>query len=367
MMTTQPLLLESVAPGIRIAVIAPSLEILGGQGVQAAALIAALQDDGFSVNFLPVNPRFPRSLRWLREIPYLRTFFNQILYRWQLRKIRDVDIVHLFSASYWSFVLSQIPAIKAAQKYGKPVFLNYHSGEADDHLRHWGTRVHPWLRKVEKIVVPSFYLQDVFARYGYDAQIIPNMISLTQFRYRPRLALQPNLLSVRNLEPIYRVENTLVAFALIKRQLPEATLTIAGYGSLESTLRKQISTLGLTGVTFVGRVEPIDIAALYDKAEIFINSSIVDNQPVSILEAFAAGLPVVSTPTGDIEFMIRDKETGLLVPPDQPGAIAAAVFWLLNNQQDAIRMTDAARQEVEKYTWRNVQSDWRELFSGESS
>lgn len=366
-MTTQPLLLESLAPHRRIAVIAPSLEILGGQGVQAAALMTALQGDGFDVSFVPVNPRFPRALRWLRAIPYARTLLNQLLYRWQLRRIRNVDIVHLFSASYWSFILCQVPAIKAARRYAKPVILNYHSGEADDHLRHWGSRVHPWLRRVDRIVVPSVYLQDVFATHGYTTQIIPNMISLTQFRFRRREPLQPKLLSVRNLEPIYRIENTLLAFAIIREKLPLATLTIAGYGSLESTLRSQADVLGLAGVTFVGRVEPSEIAELYDKADIFINSSVVDNQPVSILEAFAAGLPVISTPTGDIAFMIRDKETGMLVPPGQPDAIAKGVFWLLENQPEAARIADAARQEVEKYTWRNVQADWRKLFNGASS
>lgn len=365
-MTTQPMLLESLAPRRRIAVIAPSLEILGGQGVQAAALMTALQSDGFEVSFVPVNPRFPSALQWLRAIPYVRTLFNQLLYRWQLRRIRDVDVVHLFSASYWSFVLSQIPAIKAATRYAKPVILNYHSGEADDHLRHWGARVHPWLSRVEKIVVPSVYLHEVFASHGYATQIIPNMISLSQFRFRHRAPLQPKLLSVRNLESIYQIENTLLAFAIVKEKLPQATLTIAGYGSLESTLRSQVNVLGLSGVTFVGRVEPADIAALYDQADIFINSSVVDNQPVSILEAFAAGLPVVSTPTGDIAFMIRDRETGMLVPPAQPDAIAAAVFWLLEHQQEAAQIAEAARREVEKYTWRNVQSDWRELFSGEA-
>ena len=144
-------------------------------------------------------------------------------------------------------------------------------------------------------------------------------------------------------------------------------MTIAGYGSLETALRKQVSDEGLSGVTFVGRVEPVDIAALYDQADIFLNSSVVDNQPVSILEAFAAGLPVISTPTGDIAFMIRDKETGMLVPPDRPEALAGAVFWLLAHQPEAVHMAEAAKREVEKYTWRNVRTDWRQLFSGDPS
>jgi glycosyltransferase involved in cell wall biosynthesis len=65
-------------------------------------------------------------------------------------------------------------------------------------------------------------------------------------------------------------------------------------------------------------VAPTELPALLDQADVFVNSSIVDNQPVSVLEAFAAGLPVVSTPTGDIANMIRDGETGLLVPAGDP-------------------------------------------------
>lgn len=366
-MTTHTLALDTEAPPRRIAVVAPSLEILGGQGVQAAALMEALRSEGFEVAFVPVNPRFPRPLAWLRRVPWARTVLNQCLYRWQLRTLRHVDVVHLFSASYWSFVLCQVPAIQAAQRYGKPVILNYHSGEAQDHLQHWGHWVHPWLRAVQKIVVPSLYLQQVFARHGYCAQIIPNMISLQQFRYRPRSPLQPRLLSVRNLEPIYCIDNTLNAFGLLKKSVPGATLTIAGYGSQESALKAQVTQQGLQDVSFVGRVEPQDIAALYERHDIFINSSVVDNQPVSILEAFAAGLPVISTPTGDIAFMIRDAENGLLVPHDQPAAIAAAVRQLLEAPSAALQMTEAARREVEKHTWRHVRADWQALFSGEPS
>lgn len=365
-MTTQSLALDTVAGPRRIAVVAPSLEILGGQGVQAAALMTALRADGFAVSFVPVNPRFPAALAWLRNVPYLRTLLNQLMYRWQLRTLRNVDMVHLFSASYWSFLLCQVPAITAAQRYGKPVILNYHSGEADDHLRRWGRLVHPWLRRVHRIVVPSVYLQQVFASHGYETQIIPNMISLQQFHYRPRSPLQPRLLSVRNLEPIYRIDNTLRAYALLKKEVPDATLTIAGYGSQEAALKTLVAEQQLQDVSFVGRVEPEQIAALYERSDIFINSSVVDNQPVSILEAFAAGLPVISTPTGDIAYMIRDTQNGLLVPQEQPDAIAAAVRSLLAQPDVALKMAETARQEVEKHTWRHVRADWQALFSGEA-
>jgi glycosyltransferase involved in cell wall biosynthesis len=345
---------------LTIAVIAPSLDILGGQGVQAKSLMAALKDAGFNVMFIPINPRFPRWLQWLRAIPGLRTLVNQLLYIPSLRQLRRAQVVHVFSASYWSFLLAPLPAILAARLYRKPVVLNYHSGEAGDHLHRWGWGVHPWLRLVTEIVVPSVYLEKVFAHHGYTARVIRNMIDTSSFRYRERVPLKPRILSARNLESHYRVDNTLKAFALVQKECPEASLTIAGYGSQEAALRAQAK--GMVGVKFVGRVEPQDMPALYDAADIFVNSSVIDNQPVSILEAFSAGLAVVSTPTGDIPAMLLNGARGQLVPHDNPQALATAICEALEQSAGVTSMTRSARMEAEKYTGPMVCREWADLY-----
>ena len=278
-----------------IGLVAASLDILGGQGVQAVALAAALRREGVDVRFIPIDPPFPPGLRWLRRVPCARTLLNQALYLPGLLGLRRVDVAHLFSASYWSFLLGPVPAIVAARALRKRVVLHYHSGEAEDHLARFGPLVHPWLRLVDEIVVPSDYLRRVFERHGYRPRVIRNVVDTSRFRYRDRMPLRPRLLSTRNFEPHYRVENTLKAFAILRRRHPDATLTLAGYGSQEARLRRLADALGTGGIHFVGRVEPPSVPALYDRADIFLNSSVVDNQPVSILEAFASGLPVVST------------------------------------------------------------------------
>jgi glycosyltransferase involved in cell wall biosynthesis len=345
---------------LTIAVVAPSLDILGGQGVQAKSLMEALKDIGFNVLFIPVNPRFPRWLQWARKIPGFRTLINQLLYIPSLRQLRNANLVHVFSASYWSFLISPLPAILAARLFRKPVVLNYHSGEANDHLKHWGWGVHPWLRLVTEIVVPSVYLEHVFAHHGYDTRVIRNMIDTSTFRYRERVPLKPRLLSARNLETHYRVDNTLKAFALVQKEYPEATLTIAGYGSQEPALRAMAK--GMVGVKFVGRVEPVDMPALYDSADVFVNSSEVDNQPISILEAFSAGLAVVSTPTGDIPAMLLNGARGQLVPHDDPQALATAILDALEQSAGVTSMTRAARMEAEKYTGPMVCREWADLY-----
>jgi glycosyltransferase involved in cell wall biosynthesis len=346
----------------RVAIVAASLEILGGQGVQARSLVDALRGDGQSVAFVPINPRFPPPLGRLRKLRGVRTVVNQALYLPALARLAKVDVAHVFSASYASFLLAPLPAMLVARALNKRVVLHYHSGEADDHLSNWGVLVHPWLRLAHHIVVPSVFLRDVFARHGHEAHVIPNVVDLSQFVYRERRPLRPRLLSTRNLEPHYRVDVIVQAYARLKRVVPAASLTIAGYGSEEPRLRRLVEAGGLSDVTFVGKVDPTHMPHLYDGSDIFLNASVVDNQPVSILEAFASGLPVVSTPTGDIGALVRHRETGLLVPPFDPDAIAQAVLWLLANPDAALACAERAHHSTAHYTWPAVRDAWAAIY-----
>ena len=347
-----------------IALVAPSLESIGGQGTQAHTLATQLQKEGYAVSFIPIEPCFPPGLRWVRRYPYARTLLNQSFYLPSLLRLRRADVAHVFSASYWSFLLAPVPAILAARGLRKRIVLHYHSGEAEDHLAKWGALVHPWLRLVDETVVPSVYLRNVFTRHGYRARVIPNVVDTSRFRYRERSPLRPHLLSTRNLEPHYRVDNTLEAFALLKAQYPDATLTVAGTGSEEGRLCRLAASRGSDGIRFVGRVSPEDIPSLYGEADIFVNSSVVDNQPVSVLEAFASGLPVVSTSTGDIANMVRDGDTGLIVPPGDPCAMAKAVTSLLENPDRARCLARHAKQELGQYSWSRVRQAWAAAYAG---
>lgn len=351
----------------RVAIVAPSLEILGGQGVQAATIGRGLRDERYEVVFIPVNPGLPARLRWVRGYRYARTVANEAIYLASLRRLRGADVAHVFSASYWSFVRGPLPALVAARSLGLRVVLNYHSGEAEDHLAHWGRLVHPWLRLAHEIVVPSEYLRQVFAQHGFRTSVIPNVVTTSLFPYRERLLLRPRLLSTRNLEPHYRVDDTLRAFALLEARYPEATLTVAGYGGEEGRLRRLAASLGTGGIRFVGRVDPGAMPRLYEAADVFVNSSVVDNQPLSILEAFAAGLSVVSTSTGDISSLVRHEETGLLVPQGDPAAMAAAVGTLLEDPERARLMARLARQELRRFTWPQVRAEWAAVYAGSAS
>jgi glycosyltransferase involved in cell wall biosynthesis len=227
--------------------------------------------------------------------------------------------------------------------------------------------VHPWLRLADEIVVPPVYLRDVFAQHGYRTRMIRNVVDTSCFAYRERDSSSARLLSARNLERYYRVDTIIEAFALIQRNYSRATLTIGGSGRDEHRRRRLAATVSADVIRFVGRVEPAAMPALYDACDVFVNASEVDNQPLSILEAFASGLAVVSTPTGDIESMVGDCERGLLVPPDDPAVLAKAVIRLLEDPSLARNLARAARAEVEQYTWPRCREHWRTVYRGEAA
>ncbi|NWF71534.1 MAG: glycosyltransferase family 4 protein [Nitrospirae bacterium] len=345
-----------------IAMVAPSLNILGGQAVQATLLATQLRDTGYDVDYVPIDPSFPSWMDWLRRLPYLRTVANEGLYLPSLLRLRHAHIVHIYSASYWSFLLAPLPALLMAKRLRKPVVLNYHSGEAEDHLAHWGSLIHPWLKLVDEIVVPSEYLRGVFAVYGYRVRVIHNTIETDRFRYRVREPLRPRFLSIRNFEWFYGVEQTIRAFGFLKTRYPDATLSIVGAGSQDAELKGLCRSLGISGIRFLGAVKPAEMPSVHDSADIFLNSSLIDNQPLSILEAVASGLPIVSTGVGDIANMIEDGVSGLIVPEREPAAMAAAAGLLLEQPDRARSMASRAYRRLDRYSWSSVRSQWSALY-----
>ena len=347
----------------RILIVAPSLDILGGQAVQAARLVSRLKSEAdFDIGFLPINPRLPGFLRLLQAIKYVRTVVTSLMYGATLcAQVKDYDVIHIFSASYFSFVLAQTPAILIGKVLRKRVLLNYHSGEAADHFKRWPSAIST-IRLADELVVPSEYLVKVFAEFGLRAKAINNLIEVDDFSFRERKQLRPRFLTNRNLEPHYGVDCVLRAFAKIQKAHPDARLTVAGAGSQFTSLQNLAEELGLQNIVFVGRVEPDSIYAQYDAADVYLNGSRIDNQPLSILEAFACGIPVVTTDAGGIPDIVADGTTGFVVPVDDHELMAERALSVLEKPQDTVKITRRAFNECQKFKWQSVGEQWNELY-----
>ena len=349
---------------VRVLIVAPSLGILGGQAVQAARLRERLaEESSLDVSFLPINPRLPGLLGRLQDIKYVRTVLTSLAYVVSLLwRVRGYDVIHVFSASYFSFVLAPTPAILVAKLYGKRVVLNYRSGEAEDHLRRWGRTAIPTIRLADAVAVPSGYLVEVFARFRLSARSIYNFVDTSRFRFRTRRPLRPIFFSNRNLEPLYNVGCTLRAFQIIRRRFPEATLTVAGDGSQRAELEQLARELDLQGTTFIGRVEQSRMHELYECADIYLNSSDIDNMPGSLIESYAAGLPVVTTDAGGIPHILTHEETGLMVRRGDHEALAACAIRLLEDDALVTRITSNALAACRRYSWEAVREEWLRLY-----
>ncbi len=339
------------------------MHILGGQAVQAERLLWAWNDDPEVQAWLvPINPVAPAWLRGASRIKYVRTLITQMTY-WPLllRELRHADVVHVFSASYFSFILAPLPAVLVARLYGKPVVMNYRSGEAPDHLRRscgGACRAARGRPQRGTVAVPPGGLRE----FRHSVRDRAQHRGRRSLRVRRRSPLAPKILSTRNFEGLYNVACTLRAFQLVQREHPDATLTLVGGGSQEGALRALAVQLGLRHVTFAGRVSPSEIWRYYADADIYVQTPDIDNMPSSILEAFASGCPVVASDAGGVPAILTHDTHGLLVRCNDHHATAEAISRLLKDQTQVDRLTAAARESCEKYRWSNVRARWVALY-----
>ncbi len=348
---------------IRVLLIAPSLDILGGQAVQATRLIAVLsQVHGLAMTFFPINPRPPKRFLWIRRVPYLRTLVTFALYTTRLAwEAPKHDILHIFSAGLSSYSLWTIPALLLGRFYRKKIVLNYRDGQAEQHITKWRT-AKPTIELADRIVTPSGFLVDVFEKHGIRAQSIFNIIDAGRFRYRKRRKLRPVFLTNRILEPLYNVDCILRAFAIIQTRYPDASLTIAHDGCCRPGLEKLAAQLRLRNTRFIGRVPHDQVPELYDSSDVYLTSPNIDCMPGSLLECLASGLPIVATKAGGIPYIVRDRETALLVDINDHEALAARAIELLENEDLVERLTDRGFEEVQRYHWGPVRDQWTALY-----
>lgn len=343
---------------LRIGLVGPLPPPSGGMANQTLQLLKLLEEDGHAVDVIQVNAAYRPA--WVGRVPGLRAGFRLLPYLCQLwRAAGRVQLFHVMANSGWSWHLFAAPAIWIGRLRGCPVVVNYRGGEADDFLRRSLAWIRPSLRRSDALLVPSGFLQAVFGKYGFGTTVVPNIINLERFSAAASLpaagGAAPAILVARNLEAIYDNATALRAFAIVAAARPGARLTVAGSGPLRAALEQLARELGVAAaVTFTGRVDNAGMAALYRQADMMLNPSLVDNMPNSVLEALASGVPVVSTDVGGVPYLVQDGHTALLVPPQAPQAMAAAMLRLLDEPALAAALREAGLRYVQQYTWPNV-------------
>lgn len=355
---------ESVGDPPAVLLVGPLPPPSGGMANQCRQLREFLAAEGLDVHFVQTNA--PYTPAWVGSLRGLRAAFRFVPYLFRLWVgLGRSQVVHLFANSGIAWYVFALPVMALARMRGVPCIVNYRGGEARAFFAaapRWVARSPAW---ATALVVPSGYLAEVFRELGHHAEIVPNIIDLSRFSpTRSQRCLEaPHLIVTRNLEPIYDIPTALKAFARVRREFPSAHLTVAGSGPEEATLRSLAADLGIgDAVRFSGRIENRDIPALYAQADLMLNPSRVDNMPISILEALASGVPVVSTDAGGIPYVVTHGVNALLVPVGAVEAMAEAALGILRDSALRQRLVAAGVEAAADYAWERVRPRWLEAY-----
>ena len=338
---------------MKILLLAPAAPPYGGMALQAAQLDQRLRQDGNSVDFFASNFPLPLNLPVVRTLLRLLLIWPKLWFR-----VGRVECVHVFACSWWYFLAAVTPAVVVGRLRRRRVVVNYRGGEAAAFLQRWGWFAGPVLRLAHQVTAPSQFLAGVLGpAVGVPVSIVPNLIDRERFVFRQRPRFAPRLVVTRHLEPIYGQETVLRAFRRVLARHPEATLEIAGGGSEAAKLRALVDEWKLTGVTFLGPVQQAALPAVYDRNDIYINASTVDNFPGALVEASSAGLVVVSTNAGGIPHLYEDGVSAALAPVGDDAALAAAVLRVVDSPEWGQRLVAGAQDLLGRSEWPSVRQE----------
>jgi glycosyltransferase involved in cell wall biosynthesis len=280
---------------------------------------------------------------------------------WSRRREYDLAVVDVFSGAAFFWAETACAVIAAA---GRPFALALHGGSLPQFAERHPRRVKRLLGRATAVTAPSRYLRDGLATARGDIQVLPNGLELSNYAYRVRTDFK-RLVWLRAFERIYNPGLAVDVLAELAPEFPDLSLTMVGPdkdGSMHD-VRSRAAQLGLRDrVEFPGRVPKTEVPRWLDRGDIFLNTTNVDNMPVSVIEAMACGLPVVSTAVGGVPYLIEHDKSGLLVPPSDPQAMADAVRRLLKERSLADRLARAARSKIEVWDWDVVLPQWEALL-----
>lgn len=296
------------------------------------------------------------SSRYARPVDILGTI---------LRRRRDYDVAHVDVFSGAAFRWAEW-ACRALDHLGKPYVLTLHGGNLPEFSRRHPDRVRRLLARATAVTSPSEYLRVALAHLRSDVRTIPNSLDVGAYGFRPRVAgVAPRLLWLRSFHEIYDPTLAVRVVARLAPAVPSLRLTMVGKDKDGSMARveREVERLGVADrVTIVPGVPKSQVPTALQGGDIFVNTARVDNAPVSVIEAMATGMCVVSTNVGGIPYLLRHERDALLVPAGDEAALAAAVERLLDQPELAARLSAGARATAECFAWEHVLPAWELLF-----
>jgi glycosyltransferase involved in cell wall biosynthesis len=282
---------------------------------------------------------------------------------WRRRRDYEVAHVDVFSGPAFSWAEAVCWSLK---RINKPYILTLHGGDLPSFGERWPLRLRRLLSSAALVTTPSRYLQDRMKAYCNELLLVPNPLEISAYEFRLRRRPLPRLVWLRAFHSIYGPSVAAKTLARVLRELPDAHLTMIGPdkgdGSLQET-RQLVRELGIADrVDILGPVSKTDVPKLLNSGDLFLNTAKVDNTPISVLEAMACGLCVISANVGGIPYLLEDGHDALLVPPDDVEGMANAVLRICQQPGLAMYLSTNARATAGEFDWAHVLPRWEQLL-----
>ncbi|AOW19518.1 glycosyltransferase family 4 protein [Urechidicola croceus] len=288
--------------------------------------------------------------------------FDMCLTVFRNRDIVDYILIDTFStvSFYFTFFTSQL-----ARLFKIKYIPILHGGNLPERLNKSPRMSQKIFNNSYKNVAPSNYLKTEFEKKGYNTHFIPNTIEIEQYKFKDRIDFKPKLLWVRAFDKTYNPEMAIYVLKELKKEFKNAKLCMIGPFK-DNTLiltRKLVEEFNLENdVEITGVMKKENWHKKSEEFDIFINTTNFDNTPISVIEAMALGLPVVSTNIGGIPYLIENEVDGFLVDVNDVKNMTKAIIKLNNNSVEAKKMIKNARLKVEKFDWLFVKDKWKDIL-----
>lgn len=303
------------------------------------------------------------------KVTYASDKINQFLRLWDMlwttfknRKKVDLVLIDTYSTNnfYYALLVSQLCRLLHL-KY-LPILRG---GNLPHRLQQSPGLSKRIFKNAQYNIAPSLYLKEAFEAMRYTNLVyIPNSIEIAKYPYFERTLEVPKLLWVRSFARLYNPQLAIHVLKALRNKGINAQLCMVGPDS-DGTLaevKALAKSLGVD-VIFTGKLTKAEWTTLANEYNVFINTTNFDNTPVSVIEAMALGLPVVSTNVGGIPFLINHDEDGILVPPIDVNAFLKAINQLVEEPDKMNYIVLKARQKVEKFDWEVVKNQWLEVLN----
>lgn len=297
-----------------------------------------------------------RNMRVARLLDMLLTTFR-------CRHRFDIAYVEVYSGP--AFVWAEL-SCTLLRFLDKPVIITLHGGNLPLFAQRWPGRVNRLLQAADSVTTPSNYIQSAFASVRPDIVLLRNAIDLGAYSFQHRQQARSRLAWLRAFHTIYAPSLAAEVISLLVDEFPDIELTMFGPDKDDGSLRSMQARIQQTGIVhrihIPGAIPKADVPTRLASFDIFLNTTTAESFGVAVVEAAALGMCIVTTDVGELPHIWTHEHDALLVPPNDPQAMADAVRRILTEPGLAERLSRNARETAEQFDWSIILPQWEALF-----